>query len=318
MNKSKLTFQKATNSKALLAIIIIMVIMIFPKTNFYTTYNFIDILNSSAVNMILGFGVTIVVIAGGSDLSIGGTLSLSGIVTIKLMDKIGLVPAIIVSILLGAFIGFINGFLVVHQKTEPFIITLGMGLFLTGISQEITDGRSIAGTKETFQKISNTKLVFGVTSLVLIMLLMLLLTHFLMRYTQFGNNCYAIGGNYEVALYSGIDVIKTKWMTFVLCGMIAAFAGVLQSAKLNSGSYVYGEPVAMLINCGVVIGGVSFAGGIGNIPKAAIGLLMIGVLQGAMFMLNIQSYVQTLITGLVVILVIWLDSYELKVKRETV
>ena len=258
MNKSKLTFQKATNSKALLAIIIIMVIMIFPKTNFYTTYNFIDILNSSAVNMILGFGVTIVVIAGGSDLSIGGTLSLSGIVTIKLMDKIGLVPAIIVSILLGAFIGFINGFLVVHQKTEPFIITLGMGLFLTGISQEITDGRSIAGTKETFQKISNTKLVFGVTSLVLIMLLMLLLTHFLMRYTQFGNNCYAIGGNYEVALYSGIDVIKTKWMTFVLCGMIAAFAGVLQSAKLNSGSYVYGEPVAMLINCGVVIGGVSF------------------------------------------------------------
>lgn len=318
MNKSKLTFQKATNSKALLAIIIIMVIMIFPKTNFYTTYNFIDILNSSAVNMILGFGVTIVVIAGGSDLSIGGTLSLSGIVTIKLMDKIGLVPAIIVSILLGAFIGFINGFLVVHQKTEPFIITLGMGLFLTGISQEITDGRSIAGTKEAFQKISNTKLVFGVTSLVLIMLLMLLLTHFLMRYTQFGNNCYAIGGNYEVALYSGIDVIKTKWMTFVLCGMIAAFAGVLQSAKLNSGSYVYGEPVAMLINCGVVIGGVSFAGGIGNIPKAAIGLLMIGVLQGAMFMLNIQSYVQTLITGLVVILVIWLDSYELKVKRETV
>lgn len=318
MKKTSTIISRIADNKALLAILTIMLIMLFPKTNFYTSYNFIDILNSSSVNMILGFGVTIVIIAGGCDLSIGGTLALSGIVTIKLMDKLGLVPAIIISLILGAVIGFINGFFVVHQKTEPFIITLGMGMFLTGIAQELTDGRSVAGSLPSFQDIANTKLLFGITSLVVIMLLMFVLTHYLMRYTQFGNNCYAIGGNYEVARYSGIDVIKIKWLAFVLCGIIAALAGVLQSAKLNSGSYVYGGPVAMLVNCGVVIGGVSFAGGIGSVPKAAIGLLMVGVLQGAMFMLNVQSYVQTLITGVVVILVIWLDAYELKVKRETV
>jgi ribose/xylose/arabinose/galactoside ABC-type transport system permease subunit len=150
------------------------------------------------------------------------------------------------------------------------------------------------------------------------MLIILLITHWIMRYTQFGRSCYAIGGDYDVARYSGIHVILIKWGAFVVCGITAALAGVLLSSKLNSGSSIYGETTALIVNCAVVVGGVSFAGGVGGIPQAALGLLVFGVLENAMNMLSVDSYLQILTKGMVIVAIIWMDSFSRKRKRERV
>ncbi len=307
-----------TQQKALVAVLAMLIMMLFFPTNFYTPFNLFDMLNSSSILIILACGVTMTVIAGGCDLSIGGVLVCSGIIAIKLMDTMPMALAILCSLLFGALVGFINGFLVVQQKTEPFIITLGMGMTLTGVAQQLTNARPVIAKNPDFDMLANTKILSSITTLVLVMIVVVLITHYVLRYTEFGRNCYAIGGDYEVARYSGIDVIKTKWATFVICGILAALAGVMLSSKLNSGSSVYGEATALIVNCGVVVGGVSFAGGVGNIPKAVLGLLVFGVLDNALNMLSVQSYLQILIKGVVIIAIIWMDSYTRKRKRELV
>lgn len=310
-------YKLATKQKAFIAILLMLFGMLFSGTEFYSAYNLLDMLNSTSILLILSFGVTLTIISGGCDLSIGGILVVSGILAIKFMSFMPLGLAIILAILAGAFVGFVNGFLVVHQKTEPFIITLGTGLLLTGIAQQLTNAHPIPATNPHFMLIGNGT-VYGVPNLVIIMVILFLLFFWLMRYTEFGRNLYAIGGDYEVALYSGINVIRTKWLAFVISGATAGLAGVLLSSKLNTGSAIYGDLTALVVNCGVVVGGTSFAGGIGGIPQSALGLLVFGMLDNMMNMLRITSYYQVFLKGAAIVTIIWLDSFVQKRKRETV
>jgi len=294
------------------------IIMIFFKTNFYSAYNLLDMLNSASINEILAAGVTLVIICAGCDLSVGGILSLSGIVTIELMEYMPILPAILCALALGALIGFINGFFVVHQKTEPFIITLGMGMVLKGIAQEMTDAHPISPSNAQFMKIANGKLFGTIPYLVIYMIIVLVIVGLILRYTHYGRNCYAVGGDYEVAVYAGINARRTKWAAFVISGTIAALGGVLLSSKLNSGSSIYGDTTPLIIHCGAVIGGTSLVGGKGGILQTFIGLLALAVLQNCMNMLLITAYIQQLVQGIVIVGILWLDCFGMKLKRETV
>ena len=315
--RSNALFGILNKQKALPFILIMMVGMLFPETAFYTPYNLLDMLNSSSILLILAFGVTLTIIAGGCDLSIGGILVVSGILSIKLQSVMPMWPAIGCAIVFGILVGFVNGFLVVHQRTEPFIITLGMGLLLTGVAQQLTDAHPIPSTNPDFMMISNGYF-YGVPNLVIITIVCFLLSAWLMRYTQFGRNLYAIGGDYDVARYSGIDVIRTKWLAFMISGGTAGLAGFLLSSKLNTGSAIYGDLTALVVNCGVVVGGTSFAGGIGGIPQSALGLLAFGMLDNVMNMLQITSYIQILLKGSIIVAIIWLDCFAQKRRRELV
>ena len=304
--------------KALVAILLMLFIMLFFDTRFYTTYNILDMLNSSAILEILAFGVTLVIICGGCDFSIGAMMSLSGIITIKLMDVFPIPVAILCAVACGAVVGFVNGVLVVKQKTEPFIITLGMGMLLKGIAQQITDAHPVPAKNLSFMKIANSKLLFGIPNLIIIMILMFVIFHCILRFTAFGRNCYAIGGDYNIASQSGINAEKIKWSTFVICSAVAAFCGVLLSSKLNTGSSIYGDSTALSVNCGCVIGGTSFAGGIGGIPQTFIGLISIQILENCMNMLGINAYVQQVCEGIIILLILWFDNYAQKRKAEAV
>jgi len=318
MNRSGIgatVYKLATKQKAFIAILVMLAGMLFADTNFYSVYNILDMLNSTSILLILAFGVTLTIISGGCDLSIGGILVVSGILSIKLMDVMPMGMAILLAVLFGSVVGYINGFLVVKQKTEPFIITLGIGLLLTGVAQQLTDAHPVPAKNPDFMMIGNGDL-FGIPNLVLIMLVCFGFTFWLMRYTQFGRNLYAIGGDYDVARYSGIDVIRTKWIGFVISGTAAGLAGVLLSSKLNTGSAVYGETTALVVNCGVVVGGTSFAGGIGGIPQSALGLLVFGLLDNTMNMLGIASYYQVMLKGAVIVGIIWLDCFANKRRRD--
>jgi len=315
----KRTLRALTRQKAVIAIIAMLILMLFFKTNFYTSYNLLNVLKDAAVNEIIAFGVTLTVIAAGCDLSVGGVMCLSGITAIQMMNGgMSMWLAIALSILIGALVGFINGFFVVQQRTEAFIITLGMGMLLKGVCQQLTDAHPVSCTNMEFMKIANGKIGGVIPNLAVIMIVFGVLVYALLRYTSFGRNLYAIGGDYEVAKYSGINVITTKWTAFVLSGAMTAVAGVLLSSKLNTGSSIYGDDTALMVNCGVVVGGTSFAGGVGGIPESFIGLMVLQLLTNCMNMLGIAPYLQQVAQGVVIVGIIWLDCFGRKRKREDV
>ena len=304
--------------KAVVAILLMLVTMLFFDTGFYTKYNILDMLNSAAILEIMAFGVTLTIICGGIDFSVGAMMSLSGIITIILMRSMPLWCAIAISILCGALTGFVNGFLIVQHKTEPMIITLGMGMLLKGIAQQITDAHPVPAMNLKFMKLANGKVSAGIPNLIVIMLVMLVLFHCILRFTSFGRNCYAVGGDYNVAQMSGIRAKRVKWTSFVISGMMAAFCGVLLASRLNTGSSIYGDTTALSVNCGCVVGGTSFGGGIGGIPQTFVGVLVLQMLENCMNMVGINAYVQQVCEGIIILLILWFDCYAKKKKAQAV
>lgn len=271
----KKMWEMLSRQKAILAVFLLIGIMLFFQTEFFTAYNWLNMFRSAAIQEMIGFGVTLAVLCAGCDLSVGGTMCLGGVVAVLLMNAgIPISVAFLAAVCSGALVGFVNGFLVVKQRTEPFIITLGMGMLLKGICQQLTDAHTLSCTNMNFMKIANAK-VGGIPVLIFYMLALLLLFSCILRFTSYGRNCYAIGGNYEVAKNSGIPVVVIKWSTFVISGAVAALAGVFLSSRMNTASSVYGDNTGMLVNCGVVIGGTSFAGGIGGIFESFIGIFVL-------------------------------------------
>ena len=308
--------------KAFIAILVIFGAMLFFDTPFYTPYNLIDLLNSNSIFLILAMGQTIVLVAGGVDLAIGGTMTVAGILAIQLINLNVPIPiAVIIAILFGAVIGVINAYFSVYQKTEPFIVTLGMGVLLTGVAQQLTDAHPISCANPNFVNLSNYKLFGQIPVLIIVMIAVVLVIYWVLRSTSFGRNCYAIGGDYEVAKYSGIPVRRLKSLTYVISGITAALGGVMLSSWLNSGNSIYGSITALYVVCALVVGGTSVAGGIGGAIKSVIGILVLGLLSNTFNMLNVDSflpYLQTGLQGLIIVFIIWLDSYGRKRKRETV
>ena len=314
--------------KAFLAIIVVVLAMavanLFPetRTNFFSEANFINVLKSASIFLILAMGETVVLIAGGVDLSIGGMMAFSGVVVIMLMNAGVPMPiAIALALLVGVAVGAINAFISVYQRAEPFIITLGMGIVLTGAGQQLTDARPVSSNVPEFANLANLKILGPVPLLVVVMLAVLAVIYWMLRSTSFGRNVYAVGGDFEVAKYSGINVLRTKAATYLICGLTAALGGVMLASQLNSASSIAGENTALYVVCAVVVGGTSVAGGIGGAMVSAIGLLLLGLLTNAFNMLRIDSlvsYLPTALLGIIIVTILWLDSYTRKRRREAV
>lgn len=321
--KTALAFQKA-----FLAIILVLIAMALfnlnpeTRTNFFSEANFNNVLKSASIFLILAMGQTIVLIAGGVDLSIGGTMAFSGVAVVMLINAGVPIPvAIALTLLIGVAIGAVNAFISVYQRTEPFIITLGMGIVLTGAGQQLTNARSVASSAPDFQLIANTQVLGPVPILVFVMLAVLIVTYWVLRSTSFGRNVYAVGGDYDVAKYSGINVKRTKAATYLICGLTASLGGVMLASQLNSASSIAGDNTALYVVCAVVVGGTSVAGGVGGAIKSAIGLLLLGLLTNAFNLLRIDSlvsYLPTALLGIIIVSILWLDSYGRKRRREAI
>ena len=318
----------ASVQKAFLAILLVLLAMavanLIPetRTNFFSEANFINVLKSASIFLILAMGETVVLIAGGVDLSIGGMMAFSGVITILMLNAGVPIPiAIALALLVGLAVGAINALISVYQRAEPFIITLGMGIVLTGAGQQLTNARPVSSKVAEFADIANLKVLGPVPLLVIVMLAVLAVTYVMLRSTSFGRNVYAIGGDAEVAKYSGINVRRTKAAAFLICALLAALGGVMLASQLNSASSIAGEDTALYVVCAVVLGGTSVAGGVGGAIKSALGLLLLGLLTNSFNMLRIDSlvaYLSTLILGFMIVAILWLDSYGRKRRREAV
>jgi ribose transport system permease protein len=304
--------------KAVIAIALMLFVMLFSDSKFYTTLNILNVFRVASPNLIIAFGVTLAVICRGCDLSVGSVMSLSGIIAVLLVNSgMNMYLAMLIATLSGTVVGFINGFLVVHQKTEAFIITLGMGMLVKGVSLFLTDANPVPARSYEFMMIANGSFI-GVPNIIMLMIVIGVFTFWLLRFTSFGRNCYALGGDYEVAEYSGIPVIRTKWIAFTITGTFAAIAGVINSSYMNTGSAIYGDPIPLMVNCGVVIGGTSFAGGTGGVVHSFIGIMVMWLLRNCMGAYRIDPYIQQMFLGIVIVSIICMDCYAIKRKKEDV
>ena len=303
--------------KAITAFVVLFVLMCILNRNFLTAYNIRELLLAAVPNLLVSLGVTFTILVAGCDLSVGGVMCMAGIISIGLQQYMPMGVAILVAILAGAVVGFVNGFLVVHQKTEAFIITLGMGMLLKGINLQVTNAHPLGGRNMNYFELGNGSII-GIPYPLLIAIIMVVIFYLIQTRTAYGRNLYAIGGDYDVAVFSGISAEKQKWLAFVLCGVTAAIGGVLLSARLNTASAVYGDQTAMVVNCAAVIGGTSFIGGIGGVEKSAIGVLLFTLIETGLNQLGMNTYIQQAITGILIIVICGMDLYSIKVKTQAV
>lgn len=314
--------------KAFLAIILVVIAMFLfnqipaTRSQFFSDANIIDLAKSSSIFLILAAGETFCLIAAGVDLSIGGMMALSGVVVLQLINGGVPIPvAIALVLVMGLVVGAINAFISVYQKAEPFIITLGMGIVLTGIGQQLTDAHPVTSTVPEFANLANFSVLGPIPVLVFVMLAVVAVVYWILRTTSFGRNVYAVGGDYDVAQYSGIDVLRTKAATYLISAVLASLGGIMLASYLNSASSIAGDSVPLYVVCAVVVGGTSVAGGIGGAVKSAIGLILLGILTNAFQMLRIDSlvsYLPVALQGIIIVAILWLDSFSRKRKREAV
>lgn len=306
-NKSLLKDQRFILA-LVIVFITITVSIINPK--FIETKNIIAIFQQISVLGIMTMAMSILLIAGGIDLSIGNIMILSGIVMSKIiMESNGqhVLLAIIAGVLTAVLCGFVNGVVVAKSKCMPLIITLGMSQVFFGISLIVSNGRFM-NFKGTFDFIGRSR-IFGIFPVMLIFLLvMILIAYFVLNYTKFGRRLVAIGGNEKTAYLSGVRVDVYKILVYTFSGLFCAVAAVVFCARLDSITATAGAGYELNALTAAVIGGVTFEGGRGTILGAFLGCLLMGVITNAMNILAVHSYTQTVISGLIIVAAVILSN----------
>lgn len=306
-------------------LVLVVIIMTLVSPNFLTPANILNIFRNQAMKGVIAFGMTMVIISGQIDLSVGSQVALSGAIIARMCRDlpnawgistglaciVGIVMAIVSAILVGAIHGYAQ-----HKfKMPAFIITLASLNALYGLAGMICEGFPIANAfpkQFTFLGIGN---LFGVIPIPAVVLIIVFLICFVvMRYTTTGRAIYAVGGNTEAARLSGIPVFRTKIIVFAAVQVMCVLAGMMHSAQVASGSFSFGKGWEVDVISAVVIGGTSMDGGIGKPWGTLMGVLFLGVITNAMTILNVDVYIQYVIKGLVMAFAVLLSTYQAKAK----
>lgn len=275
---------------------------------FFDFGNFLNIMVQSAVDGMLALGMTYLMINGYFDLSVGTVMGFTAALTIGL-QPLGVGAAVIIALLAGAGIGAINGFFVAKARINAFIVTLGSFIGVRGLIYIYTKENALIGENVNFGIFGSSSFL-GLPTLFLIMIVFMIIAEFGLRKSPHGRYTYAIGGNMEAAENAGIPVDRTIMLNFIICGFTAALGGVLLASRLNAATPGLGWPDKNLMTIAtVVLGGTSLTGGYGNITRTLGGLFTIGILYNILNLLNVQSYYNTLIMGIVLILVVYADTH---------
>lgn len=301
--------KKIWSNKPLIGLIIFAVIVSVLNPRFLTHANILNVLRQTSINSIIAIGMTLVILTGGIDLSVGSILAFCGAVMASLLNA-GHNPilALIVTLALGLVFGFFNGFLVSKMKLQAFIVTLVTMTFLRGATLVFTEGKPITVDDDglLFENIGGGYL-FDIPIPIYIMIALFVAGHYLLMHTKFGRYTYAIGGNEEATKLSGINVDKVKMWVYGLCGMLSALAGVILTSRLYSAQPTAGSGYELDAIAAVVLGGTSLAGGVGRVAGTALGALIIGVLGNALNLLNVSSYYQMMIKAIVILIAVLID-----------
>lgn len=310
--KDKFTIKKlfaSGSSSALIGLIALVLILLVTTPSFVSINNILNIIDQITINGVMAIGVTLVIITGGIDLSVGSVLAFSmmtfGVLTIDLQLPYAL--AIIIAILAGSACGLVNGILVTKAKIPPFIATLSMLSIARGLANIVSGNTQRYGFSDGFAGLSGIRYLnlFSITTMLLIILTIIFAIY--MKYRGGGKSLYAIGYNDEVARLSGIRVQKMKTFVYVISGTLAGLSGIILNSQLSSSQPYAAVGYELNVIAAVVIGGASLSGGIGTIGGTFVGALIIGVLRNGLNLNGVNIFVQQILIGVVIAVTVSLD-----------
>jgi len=294
----------------LVAIIVLLGMGIAMRSDiFLTRDNLLVLLLGIAVESIVAVGMTVLMVSGGFDLSVGSTMAMTGAVAAYCLAAGVPVPlAIVIALAVGVAIGVANGMIIAYVGINPFITTLSMMSIVRGILLVITKGTNITGLPESFKVIGKGNL-FGVQYPIIIAAVLLVVGDIALRKTRFLRQNYYLGGNEKAARLSGIPVRALKVFNYALIGFLAALAGVVMTARLGSASVTAGTGLELKVITAVIIGGASLQGGEGTVLGSFLGVLLMAVLISALTLLNVDMYWNTLVIGATLLLAVLIDKF---------
>lgn len=294
-----------------IAFLVIYIVAAILNPRFIEINNQINILMQVSIIGIIALGMTVVMLSGGIDLSVGSVLAFVGVVTVLALNASGsIIVAVIVAFAVGAFTGSLNGLMVAKGKIASFIATLGMMAAARSLALYTADGGSISGEVAGFTAISNSKL--GIINFpIIIFLIVTALIYILMHKTRFGRYVYAIGSNEKAALLSTIRVDRVKIGVYSLAGLLVSLAAIIETSRLNSiSSSSSGQAYELDAIAAVIIGGTRMTGGRGKIIGTLFGVLILGILNNMMNLMNVSPHLQGFVKGLIIIVAVVFQKRE--------
>lgn len=304
--------ERVLTSPQFLLVATIVVFSIFVGTqspNYLAANNWTNILRNAVFIFIVGAFSTYVLVSGGLDLSVGSVF-LVGAISVANLIVVGVpIPlSIVLSVLLGAFCGLINGTLVNYVRIPAFIVTLGMLYVARGLATFVTGGRPIAPLPDEFSALGQGDIA-GIPLLIIYALVLGVIAHVILEATSFGWSIRALGGNREAARSAGIDVRRISLTVYILSGASAAFAGLLMTARLGSGQPSVGNGFELQVISAVIIGGTSLFGGIGTVLGTALGALVLSILGNGLILLRIDPILQNVMVGCIIVAAVAIDQF---------
>ncbi len=315
-----INFKKIMGRYGIYFILLFMIVAIsLVKPVFLSQKNLLNVVRQVSVIGLISLGVTLAIISKGIDLSSGSVLAFAGVIAAsmaqnagwaqKMYPNMGALPVIVpiaVALLVGSLCGLVNGTLIATTGIPPFIATLGMMVAARGAALLYTDGRPVSSLTPSYQFIGQGY-IFGIPFPVIIYIFMIGVTWVILNYTRFGKNIYAIGGNVNAAEVSGVNVKKNLIMIYLYAGLLAGLAGLVLTARVNTGQPGMGVSYELDAIAATTIGGTSHSGGIGTIGGAFAGALILGVLNNGLDLLGVSAYWQQIIKGIIIVGAVVID-----------
>lgn len=300
----------------IIAFVVLFVLLSVLSEKFLTPQNLFNVIRQITVNIVLACGMTMVILIGGIDLSVGSTVAISACLCGGFITNNGMpMPvAVLLAVLCGTALGAINGAVIANTNIPPFIVTLATMNVGRGFVRIYTDCATILVQNKAFSYIGKGKILDVIPIHIIYVIIACVIASFVLGRTKFGRNIYAIGDNEQAAVYSGINVKKTKFMVYIIVGIFASCAGILSAARTSSALFSVGEGYEMDAISAVVLGGTSMTGGSGRLGGTIIGALLIGIISNGMNLLGIDSSWQYVVKGIVLLLAVYLDF--IKKKRD--
>lgn len=288
--------------------VIIMIVFSISSGYFFTLDNFLNIAKQASINAVIAFGMTIVLISGGIDLSVGSIVALSAVVMATMMKR-GIPPAfgIIIGIAIGIAAGFVNGVLIAKIKLAPFIVTLGSVSYLRGLALVYTKGMPVYGLPPSIRWFGNGSL-WIIPTPVVVAVVVAIISNFLLKRTHFGEYATAIGGNEEAARLSGVNIVKYKILVYIFSGICSVIGAIILMARINAAEPIAGNGFELDAIAAAVMGGTSLSGGVGSIIGTVIGALIIAALRNGLNLLNVDPNWQQVAIGVVITLAVIIDK----------
>ncbi|WP_053383229.1 ABC transporter permease [Leucobacter celer] len=285
----------------IVAIAFLLVLFSILSPTFLQASTFVTILRESSVLLVVAVGMTLVIIQGSIDLSVGATVSLAGLVAASVTKESNAFVAVIAALAVGLVVGLINGLIFAYGKVPSFLVTLGMSMVVGGIGTWLVNGRPVQVSDGGLRWISQSQLLLGIPTLVIWALVVWLIFSFVGMKTRFGRYAFAIGGAEAVSSLAGIPNRRVKLWALTIAGLCAAVAGILLTSRIGAATPGMGDRLTLDAIAAVVMGGTAITGGVGGVQRTVLGVLVITILSVGLNSMGVQPYMQAIIQGLVVV-----------------